>query len=113
VRERSDLGQPVLLGTASVEKSELLSRELSKAGIAHEVLNAKQHFREAEIVAQAGRKHAVTVATNMAGRGVDVVLGGNFEGSRDARGGGPGLHAGTLKSSTPRTRRRQPVPSHL
>jgi len=80
VRERSDLGQPVLLGTASVEKSELLSRELSKAGIAHEVLNAKQHFREAEIVAQAGRKHSVTVATNMAGRGVDVVLGGNYEG---------------------------------
>jgi preprotein translocase subunit SecA len=80
VRERSDRGQPVLLGTASVEKSELLSRALAKAGIAHEVLNAKQHFREAEIVAQAGRKHAVTVATNMAGRGVDVVLGGNFEG---------------------------------
>ena len=80
VRERSDLGQPILLGTASVEKSELLSRELSKAGIAHEVLNAKQHFREAEIVAQAGRKGAVTVATNMAGRGVDVILGGNFEG---------------------------------
>ncbi|HEV3188273.1 MAG TPA: preprotein translocase subunit SecA, partial [Acidimicrobiales bacterium] len=86
VRERSDVGQPVLLGTASVEKSELLSRELSKAGIAHEVLNAKQHFREAEIVAQAGRKGAVTVATNMAGRGVDVILGGNYEGlaARDA-----------------------------
>jgi preprotein translocase subunit SecA len=86
VRERSDLGQPVLLGTASVEKSELLSRELSKAGIPHEVLNAKQHFREAEIVAQAGRKGAVTVATNMAGRGVDVILGGNYEGlaNRDA-----------------------------
>ena len=90
VRERSDLGQPVLLGTASVEKSELLSRELSKAGIPHEVLNAKQHFREAEIVAQAGRKGAVTVATNMAGRGVDVILGGNFEGlaARDAHGQG-------------------------
>jgi preprotein translocase subunit SecA len=90
VRERSDQGQPVLLGTASVEKSELLSRELSKAGITHEVLNAKQHFREAEIVAQAGRKHAVTVATNMAGRGVDVVLGGNFEGlaTREALGRG-------------------------
>jgi preprotein translocase subunit SecA len=92
VRERSDLGQPILLGTASVEKSELLSRELSKAGISHEVLNAKQHFREAEIVAQAGRKHAVTVATNMAGRGVDVVLGGNFEGlaTREAQGRGFG-----------------------
>src|SRR5487761_1627733 len=85
VRERSDRGQPILLGTASVGKSELLSRELSKAGVTHEVLNAKQHFREAEIVAQAGRKHAVTVATNMAGRGVDVILGGNAEGlaSRD------------------------------
>ena len=80
VRERSDRGQPILLGTASVEKSELLSRALSKAGVVHEVLNAKQHFREAEIVAQAGRKHAVTVATNMAGRGVDVILGGNAEG---------------------------------
>jgi preprotein translocase subunit SecA len=80
VRERSKKGQPVLLGTASVEKSELLSRELSKAGITHEVLNAKQHFREAEIVAQAGRLGAVTVATNMAGRGVDVLLGGNPEG---------------------------------
>jgi preprotein translocase subunit SecA len=80
VRERNEKGQPVLLGTASVEKSELLSRELSKAGIAHEVLNAKQHFREAEIVAQAGRLGAVTVATNMAGRGVDVLLGGNPEG---------------------------------
>ncbi|MDE3082900.1 MAG: preprotein translocase subunit SecA [Acidobacteriota bacterium] len=80
VRQRSDHGQPILLGTASVEKSELLSRALSKAGVVHEVLNAKQHFREAEIVAQAGRKHAVTVATNMAGRGVDVILGGNAEG---------------------------------
>jgi preprotein translocase subunit SecA len=80
VQARYDRGQPVLLGTASVEKSELLSRELAKAGIPHEVLNAKQHFREAEIVAQAGRKHAVTVATNMAGRGVDVILGGNAEG---------------------------------
>ena len=86
VRGRRDNGQPILLGTASVEKSELLSRELSKAGIDHEVLNAKQHFREAEIVAQAGRQGAVTVATNMAGRGVDVILGGNVEGlaTRDA-----------------------------
>ncbi len=95
VRERSDLGQPILLGTASVEKSELLSRELSKAGISHEVLNAKQHFREAEIVAQAGRKHAVTVATNMAGRGVDVVLGGNFEGLAIREAQGRGFQAGT------------------
>ena len=95
VRERSDLGQPILLGTASVEKSELLSRELSKAGISHEVLNAKQHFREAEIVAQAGRLHAVTVATNMAGRGVDVVLGGNFEGLATREAQGRGFQPGT------------------
>jgi preprotein translocase subunit SecA len=80
VRERSDRGQPILLGTASVDKSELLSAALNKAGVVHEVLNAKQHFREAEIVTQAGRKGTVTVATNMAGRGVDVLLGGNPEG---------------------------------
>ena len=95
VRERSDRGQPVLLGTASVEKSELLSREMSKAGINHEVLNAKQHFREAEIVAQAGRKHAVTVATNMAGRGVDVILGGNPEGLAMREATALGLKPGT------------------
>ena len=79
VLERAETGQPVLLGTASVEKSEVLSRALDKRGIRHEVLNAKQHFREAEIVAQAGRLGAVTVATNMAGRGVDILLGGNPE----------------------------------
>ena len=78
--ERYDAGQPVLVGTASVEKSEVLSRLLDRKGIPHNVLNAKQHFREAEIVAQAGRLHAVTVATNMAGRGVDILLGGNAEG---------------------------------
>ncbi len=78
--ERHDRGQPVLVGTASVEKSEVLSRLLDRKGIPHNVLNAKQHFREAEIVAQAGRLHAVTVATNMAGRGVDILLGGNAEG---------------------------------
>jgi preprotein translocase subunit SecA len=77
--ERSDVGQPVLVGTASVEKSEVLSRLLEKRGIPHHVLNAKQHAREAEIVAQAGRLHGVTVATNMAGRGVDILLGGNPE----------------------------------
>ncbi|HUV57365.1 MAG TPA: preprotein translocase subunit SecA [Acidimicrobiales bacterium] len=95
VRERIDRGQPVLLGTASVEKSELLSREMSKAGINHEVLNAKQHFREAEIVAQAGRKHAVTVATNMAGRGVDVILGGNAEGLANREASSQGFKPGT------------------
>ncbi len=79
IAERHQRGQPVLVGTASVAKSELLSRLLSQRGIKHEVLNAKQHFREAEVVAQAGRLGAVTVATNMAGRGVDIILGGNPE----------------------------------
>ena len=74
---RYETGQPVLVGTISVAKSEKLSRLLEKRGIEHEVLNAKQHFREAEIIAQAGRLHAITVATNMAGRGVDILLGGN------------------------------------
>ena len=70
-------GQPILVGTTSIEKSEFLSGVLTKRGIKHEVLNAKQHEREAEIVAQAGRKGAVTIATNMAGRGTDIMLGGN------------------------------------
>jgi preprotein translocase subunit SecA len=78
--ERYERGQPVLVGTASVAKSEHLSRLLERRGIPHQVLNAKQHAREAEIVAQAGRLHGVTVATNMAGRGVDIILGGNPEG---------------------------------
>ena len=73
-------GQPVLLGTVSIEKSERLARLFTRRGISHEVLNAKHHAREAEIIAQAGRPGAVTVATNMAGRGVDIMLGGNPEG---------------------------------
>ncbi len=80
ISERYEAGQPVLVGTVSVEKSEYLSRELQRRGIPHEVLNAKQHTREAAIVAQAGRLSSVTVATNMAGRGVDIILGGNPEG---------------------------------
>src|SRR5579862_1091012 len=72
-------GQPVLVGTTSIEKSERLSELLKKKGIKHWVLNAKQHEREAEIVAQAGRKGMVTIATNMAGRGTDILLGGNPE----------------------------------
>ena len=80
IAERHATGQPVLVGTASVSKSEHLARLLEKKGIPHSVLNAKQHFREAEIVAQAGRVGGVTVATNMAGRGVDIILGGNAEG---------------------------------
>ncbi len=80
VVQRHEAGQPVLLGTVSIEKSERLARLLTKRGIRHEVLNAKLHAREAEIIAQAGRPGAVTVATNMAGRGVDIMLGGNPEG---------------------------------
>ena len=80
IAEKFERGQPVLVGTISVEKSERLSRMLDKRGITHEVLNAKQHTREAMIVTQAGRLHGVTVATNMAGRGVDILLGGNPEG---------------------------------
>ena len=79
IAERHEAGQPVLVGTVSVEKSELLSRLMKQRGIPHEVLNAKQHTREADIVAQAGRFGAVTVATNMAGRGVDIQLGGSPE----------------------------------
>jgi preprotein translocase subunit SecA len=77
IAERNRKGQPVLVGTVSVEKSEILSQLLKRRGVAHEVLNAKYHEREASIVAAAGRKAAVTVATNMAGRGTDIMLGGN------------------------------------
>ena len=79
IADRHSKGQPVLVGTTSVEKSEHLSKMLAKKGVKHEVLNAKNHAREAAIVAQAGRLGAVTVATNMAGRGTDVMLGGNAE----------------------------------
>ncbi|MDR3012738.1 MAG: preprotein translocase subunit SecA [Chitinispirillales bacterium] len=79
LREMNELGRPCLVGTTSIEKSELLSKMLQRAGIQHEVLNAKHHAKEAMIVAQAGRLGAVTIATNMAGRGTDIVLGGNFE----------------------------------
>ena len=77
IKEFQERGQPVLVGTISVEKSEYLSKMLSKMGVKHEVLNAKNHEREAHIVAQAGRRGAVTVSTNMAGRGTDILLGGN------------------------------------
>lgn len=79
IKERHEKGQPILVGTVSIEKSEKLSNFLKKEGVRHEVLNAKHHEREAEIVAQAGRKGSVTIATNMAGRGTDIVLGGNAE----------------------------------
>lgn len=79
VKERIAKGQPILVGTESIEKSESLSSFLRKEGVKHEVLNAKHHEREAEIIAQAGRKGAVTIATNMAGRGTDIMLGGNAD----------------------------------
>ena len=79
IRERSEAGQPVLVGTVSIEKSELLSEFLNQEGVKHNVLNARFHETEAHIVAQAGRLGAVTIATNMAGRGTDIQLGGNFE----------------------------------
>lgn len=77
IKRRHGLGQPVLVGTSSIEKNEVLHLLLQQEGIPHQILNAKNHEREAEIIAQAGRKGAVTVATNMAGRGVDILLGGN------------------------------------
>ncbi|MGQ0661765.1 preprotein translocase subunit SecA [Sphingosinicella sp.] len=79
VKEKQETGQPILVGTVSIEKSELLSAEFKKAKIRHEVLNAREHEREAHIVAQAGRLRAVTIATNMAGRGTDIQLGGNVD----------------------------------
>ena len=94
IKERHEKGQPVLVGTVSIEKNEMLSAILEREGIPHKVLNAKNHEKEAEIIAQAGQVGAVTVATNMAGRGVDIILGGNppdSEEQRKAREAG-GLH---------------------
>ncbi len=79
IRECYERGQPVLVGTTSIENSEIIAELLTKAGLPHQVLNAKQHAREADIVAQAGRAKMITIATNMAGRGTDIVLGGNIE----------------------------------
>ncbi|PWW48594.1 protein translocase subunit secA [Melaminivora alkalimesophila] len=79
IRECHERGQPVLVGTTSIENSEVISELLTKAGLPHQVLNAKQHAREADIIAQAGRPGMITIATNMAGRGTDIVLGGNVE----------------------------------
>ena len=86
IETRTKAGQPILVGTASIESSELLSTELTRRGISHNVLNAKQHQREADIVADAGRPSAVTIATNMAGRGTDIVLGGNLEAELERAG---------------------------
>src|SRR5207248_9277103 len=79
IRDCHERGQPVLVGTTSIENSELISGLLAKAKLQHQVLNAKQHAREAQIIAQAGRPKMITIATNMAGRGTDIVLGGNVE----------------------------------
>ena len=79
IKRRHEFGQPILIGTITIEKSELISKYLKEAGIKHTVLNAKNHEQESQIVAQAGRKGAVTIATNMAGRGTDILLGGNAE----------------------------------
>ncbi|MBT9567441.1 MAG: preprotein translocase subunit SecA [Thiobacillus sp.] len=84
IRERNAKGQPVLVGTTSIEANELLSAELKKAGLKHNVLNAKQHEREAEVIAQAGMPGGITIATNMAGRGTDIVLGGGIQKELDA-----------------------------
>ena len=84
IRERHATGQPVLVGTTSIEANELLSAELKKAGLPHNVLNAKQHEREAEVIAQAGMPGGITIATNMAGRGTDIVLGGSIQKELDA-----------------------------
>ncbi len=89
IKENVGKGRPVLVGTASIESSEILSGLLKKAGIAHEVLNAKQHAREAHIVAQAGKPGAITIATNMAGRGTDIVLGGSLDAEIEALGENP------------------------
>jgi preprotein translocase subunit SecA len=101
ISEFAEHGRPVLVGTTSVEKSERLHELLSKKGVAHEVLNAKQHEREAWVIAQAGRPGAVTIATNMAGRGVDILLGGNPDGLVEAFLNAKGI---SLEEATPEQR---------
>ena len=95
IRECHERGQPVLVGTSSIENSELISQLLTQAGLEHQVLNAKQHAREADIVAQAGRPGMITIATNMAGRGTDIVLGGNVEKQIEALKADESLDAAT------------------
>ncbi|MAD07977.1 MAG: preprotein translocase subunit SecA [Gammaproteobacteria bacterium] len=99
IETRTKVGQPILVGTASIESSELLSKELTRRGIGHNVLNAKQHEREADIVADAGRPAAVTIATNMAGRGTDIVLGGNLEADLQRAGSGGDAEDSRIRDS--------------
>ena len=105
-RSATTRGQPVLVGTTSIETSELLAEQLPEAGIPHEVLNAKQHEREAQIVAQAGRPKAITIATNMAGRGTDIVLGGSL----DAEVAGAGRRGQPTRDKAPREGRVAEAP---
>lgn len=98
IRECHERGQPVLVGTSSIENSEIIARLLEAAKLPHQVLNAKQHAREADIIAQAGRPGAITIATNMAGRGTDIVLGGNLEKMVEAVMADPSLDEGTRAS---------------
>jgi preprotein translocase subunit SecA len=113
IKEIHKTGQPVLVGTISVERSEYLSGRLTRAGIPHDVLNAKQHAREAEIVAQAGKKGQVTIATNMAGRGTDILLGGNpdFLARRDLRQ--DGLEDWLIEEAVGQVKRLIPISSRL
>ncbi|MDR0274087.1 MAG: preprotein translocase subunit SecA [Burkholderiaceae bacterium] len=104
IRECHKRGQPVLVGTTSIENSELISDLLKKHKLAHQVLNAKQHAREAEIVAQAGRPGMITIATNMAGRGTDIVLGGNVEKAVDALAADPALDEAARAAKTQQLR---------
>src|SRR4051812_34797113 len=98
IRECHERGQPVLVGTTSIENSEIIDELLNKAGLPHQVLNAKQHAREADIVAQAGRSKMITIATNMAGRGTDIVLGGNVEKAIEAVDADESLDEATKQS---------------
>ena len=113
LEQRVANGQPVLVGTASVAKSELLSHLLDNRSVKHEVLNAKAHFREADIVAQAGQPGAVTVATNMAGRGVDIILGGNAEKLADKDLAAEGLETGSEEAEAYLQKRLRSLDSNL
>ena len=113
IRECHGRGQPVLVGTSSIENSELISTLLQQAGLPHEVLNAKQHDREADIIAQAGRAGSITIATNMAGRGTDIVLGGSIEKDLAAIEADETLDAGSKAARIAALRAQwQPVACH-